>query len=129
MTCLPAPSVPLLTVRVPWHYLFSQHFDRVVMKEFLGMLRDGPVHWRCTHLCFGSRKSVVGLLLPIFKQLAGSYYRPRIVLQVGNDVEIVAGLKTYGISENNLSKVVGGRLGNEDFPEWLDARRTMEAIH
>jgi hypothetical protein len=105
----------------------SQHFDRLLMKGSIALFKCGPIRWRSLHICSGARKSVVSILLPIFKQLVGKYYRVRTILQTGSDSEIVYGMETYGLLGKNLFSILGRNLQNDNVSEWVQARRLAES--
>jgi hypothetical protein len=96
------------------------------MKGNVAILKCSPIRWRASHVCTGARKSVVSILLPIFKQLTGKHYRMRLIVQLGSDSAMVSGFQKYGLLRNNLSYAVGGLLRNDDFTEWLRTRQEFE---
>jgi hypothetical protein len=83
-----------------------------------------PLKVVALHYCYGSKRSAFDLILPTIKQVMGPNLRRRLRLHIGEDKEIMADLKDYGIE--HVHKSVGG---NVEFDEsWVDDRIRLEII-
>lgn len=52
-------------------YDLYKHHDRTAMKQAMAIIHVFPMPWRANHMCTGSGKSVVGIVLPVAQQLGG----------------------------------------------------------
>jgi hypothetical protein len=72
-------------------YDLYQHFDRIMTKKMGQIVNCVPAKLKGMHGCTGSGKSVLGLVLPVMKQVAGKEIRLRFHLHVSNEIWILIG--------------------------------------
>jgi hypothetical protein len=104
-----------------------RHFDRILMKKVLKMTDALPFFVRGFHIITGSGRSVLGLVLPVLKQVIGQAYRHRLRVHAGSDKEIVDRLSDYGILASSVPSSFGGDWNCSDFLDWKEKRLLMEA--
>jgi hypothetical protein len=104
-----------------------RHFDRILMKKVLKMTEAFPYLVRGFHMITGSGRSVLGLVLPVLKQVIGQVYRHRLRVHAGSDKEIVDRLSDYGIIASSVPSSFGGDWHRSDFLDWKEKRLLVEA--
>jgi hypothetical protein len=58
-------------------YDLYKHFDRILSKNAIQIMNCMPARPRAVHICTGSGKSVMELVLPVLKQMGGREFRLR----------------------------------------------------
>jgi hypothetical protein len=97
-----------------------------MIKKIIGIIRNGPMRWRVTHLCTGSGRSGLGIILPVLKYMVGRKNRLRFVVHAGSDTELLDQFSDYGLVKVHMSHCVGGSYGRDDFLEWVGERQEQE---
>lgn len=86
-----------------------------------------PSKIRANHVCTGSGKSVMEVVLPVLKQMAGRDRRLRTNHHAGSDSEILARLSDYGLGKEHAHGFCGGALRNtRGHQTWLRERLLLE---
>ncbi|KAL7569316.1 hypothetical protein ACA910_016859 [Epithemia clementina (nom. ined.)] len=110
-------------------YDLNKHYDRKFSKDVIAVSDVFPGDVKAIHFCFdGFCRSVVNLVVPIYKHMYGKHMRMRMVFHCGNSVsEISASIKEYGLRDVHAEAVFGGILWNPPRARaWLDERREVE---
>ena len=66
--------------------------------------------------------------LPVLRQIVSKYYRHRLLLHCGSEVDVLKDMKTYGLLQENLPACVGGALGLKNFQAWLVLQEEQERL-
>jgi hypothetical protein len=110
-------------------YDLYTHFDRTLARSEMMLLSECfPASLKAFHICLGSGKWVVELILPVMKQIAGKYIRLHTVCHVGTNAQLLGDLKDYHISPAHVSIFLGGCVTYESHLAWLEGQRALEEI-
>ena len=108
-------------------YDLYTHFDRIMAKAEMAMLGDCfPSKLKAFHICAGSGKWVVELILPVMKQIAGKYIRLHMVCHTGSNAELIQELRRYHIVPEHLSATLGGEIQYDHYIQWISEERLLE---
>jgi hypothetical protein len=103
-----------------------RHWDRRLSKKLVNVLRVFP-NPRAVHVCTGSGRAMLGVILPIAKYVMGRHLRLRLVIHSGSDNDLLDGFERYGLGRDHLKSVV---LCNEsvvdNYAEWLEEQARIE---
>lgn len=106
-----------------------QHFDRILTKKARASIASFPASIKAMHLFTGSGRSVMELVLPIFKQIAGKEIRLRMRLHAGSGTEAILRVQDFGLLEEHTNVVFGNLLSNASLArEWVNQRREIERL-
>jgi hypothetical protein len=76
-------------------------------KQLATLVNAFPGKVRALHLCTGPGRSVVGLLLPILKQIWGREMRLRVLLHAGLGSDVLHRFADYGLGEKHVQAIYG----------------------
>jgi hypothetical protein len=108
-------------------YNLYKHFERLLTRNNFLSLSSAPVKVRALHMCTGSGKGVMDLVLPVLKQMAGKNLRLCLHLHSGSDNELLSRLEDFGLGEMHAYSLLGRSLENrEKFSVWLAERLALE---
>jgi hypothetical protein len=69
------------------------------------------------------------IVLPIFKQVIGKYFRLRLIVSSGSQREIQKTLMKYGLSAQHVDELFGGEARNRASAAlWLEHRYAIESV-
>ena len=106
----------------------QENFNRKKTKVLVELLRDClPVRIRAVHICFPAIKSVGKLFLPTKLWLFGKEIRRRTLTHSGCAGELIIDLQEFGMTKEGIPVDFGGAYGAQDFEQWLEERRALEA--
>jgi hypothetical protein len=106
----------------------QDNFNRKKAKLLVEVVRDClPVRTRAVHICFPARKSVGKLFLPTKLWLFGKEMRRRTLTHSGCADELIIDLQEFGMTKEGIPDDFGGAYGAQDFEEWVEERRALEA--
>jgi hypothetical protein len=102
-----------------------QHFDRTLTKKLISIIKVAPAKGKAVHGRTGSGKSVVDMVFPVMKILAGRDLRLRMQIHAGSDREILERWEDFGLGKAqmqcfNLDQTM------ELHHAWLENRRVLE---
>jgi hypothetical protein len=105
----------------------QDNFNRKMTRLLVELLRDClPIRIRAVHICFPAIKSVGKLFLPTRLWLFGKMRR-RTLTHTGCPDELLSDLQEFGMTKEGIPVDFGGAYGAQDFEEWVDERRALEA--
>ena len=111
-------------------YDLYTHFDRLLERGEMALLREiFPAKMKSFHVCAGSGKWVVDLVLPVMKQIAGKYIRLRTICHVGSKTDMLREMKRYHMVPENQSVILGGDIAYSHFLSWLNVQQALEDQH
>jgi hypothetical protein len=106
----------------------QDNFDRKKTRLLVELLRDClPVKIRAVHICFPAIKSVGKLFLPTKLWMMGRSMRRRTLMHAGCADELLIDLQEFGMTKEGIPDDFGGAYGAQDFEEWVEERRALEA--
>ena len=107
-------------------YDLYTHFDRILAKAEMAVLECFPSKLKAFHICAGSGKWVVELILPVMKQIAGRYIRLHMVCHTGSNAELIQELRRYHLVPEGLSNIIGGTITYDHFIQWINEEHLLE---
>jgi hypothetical protein len=108
-------------------YDLYTHFDRILAKAEMACFGDCfPAKLRAFHICAGSGKWVVELILPVMKQIAGKYIRLRTVCHTGSCADVLQELRRYHLVPESLSVVLGGAIQFHPPVQWVQQQEQQQ---
>jgi hypothetical protein len=111
-------------------YDLYTHFDRILAKAEMACFGDCfPAKLRAFHICAGSGKWVVELILPVIKQIAGKYIRLRTVCHTGSCADVLQELRRYHLVPESLSVVLGGAIQFHPPVQWVQQPQEEQEGH
>lgn len=105
-----------------------KHFDRIQTKMLLTISRAFPMHARAIHICAGSGASVVNLILPVVKVMMGRDIRLRSLLHAGPDSEVLARVRQYGLTKEQVQYLSKGSQHEEEMRVWIREQQAREEV-
>lgn len=104
-----------------------KHFDRIMNRKLLKILAGIPCKTRALHFFTGSGKSVLTLIFPIIRQMAGKDLRHRFHIHAGSNSDILADVESFGLDEAHLRAMFDGAPKSVELcGEQLVERRALE---
>lgn len=96
-------------------------------KKNLNTFNSIPVRCKAFHHCIGSEKSVLLLILPVLRHMAGKYYRLHSVRHTGTDSNFRTSFAVYGLTEDHVNIMRRGTaFAISKTERWIDEQRVAE---
>ena len=99
------------------------------MKKNSSTTSVSPIPLRAIHFAytFPRTDTMMALLLPVIKHIAGLATRHRIVEHPGHSIAILQSLTKYGIVRENIPTFMDGGIDRKEcWPAWVDRQAALE---